>query len=374
MEEILVVENDPSTRRNLIQLLENIGYGVLAAANGDEAFELLENHSPDLIISEIIMPGIDGYELLNKVNGEGKDDYIPFIFLSVGTEITDFRKAMEAGADDYITKPYKAKELVTSIETRIKKKVKLERKFQNVKGKIIRNINHSLRSPMIPIISYSKMIMDNDMQLSSIEVKDMAGKIKYSGSCMLKFLDKLLILAELEEEKFGKIEDGSNSVIEMLYQSINMIASVMRRKEDMIININDAFIRTADPYIGIMINELLENACKFSRPGSCIEISSLSEGPFHSITITDYGMGINASQIVRMSAFLQNGTEAINNDGIGLGLKIVRKIAKRNSIIVNIDSIFGEYTSVNIKLPLSVRDRFINNMSGEIQEIMPQIE
>lgn len=351
MADVLVVEDNFSTRHNIVNLLEKSGYTVLSAESGEDALERIGIETPDLIISDIMMPGIDGFELFKQVNGDDKDDHIPFIFLTAKTEIEDVREGMLAGADDYITKPFKAKDLLNSVETRLKKRSKYIQKIEQFKSNITRNISHEFRTPLVPIMGYSQMIKENYWQLGPDEVLEMAGKIHSSGAWMLRLIEKFLLLVEMEENQNSEYE-SCISVKDTITNLIKRITSSEGRKDDFLVNVADASVRIPEEQLATILTELLENSIRFSNPGSPIEVSSTLEEGFYLITITDYGKGMTPDQIKLISPFLQFSREGMHRAGLGLGLAVVRKIAGMNDASVNIESELGIFTKVIIKLPI----------------------
>lgn len=121
METILIIEDNEDIRENVTEILTLSDYKVLAAPNGKEGIVVAQNNDVDLIICDIMMPGIDGYGVLHVLHKDAKTQNIPFIFLTSKSERSDFRAAMELGADDYITKPFAGNELLHAIQSRLKK-------------------------------------------------------------------------------------------------------------------------------------------------------------------------------------------------------------------------------------------------------------
>jgi DNA-binding response OmpR family regulator len=126
---ILLIEDNKAVRENIMEILELANYQVLGAENGKVGVELATNETPDLIICDIMMPELDGYGVLHMLSKAPKTSAIPFIFLTAKAERTDFRKGMEMGADDYITKPFDDIELLNAVEMRLKKAELLKSEF-----------------------------------------------------------------------------------------------------------------------------------------------------------------------------------------------------------------------------------------------------
>jgi len=123
---VLVIEDNNDIRENVIEILELAGYTVYEASNGKTGIELARKHLPDIILCDIMMPGLDGYGVLYMLNKQPETGAIPFIFLSAKAEHVDLRKGMEMGADDYLTKPFDDMELLTAVESRLNKKQQLD--------------------------------------------------------------------------------------------------------------------------------------------------------------------------------------------------------------------------------------------------------
>jgi DNA-binding response OmpR family regulator len=121
MKKILLIEDNDDIRENTAEILELSNYKVIVAENGKIGVEKAIEHTPDLIICDIMMPGLDGYGVLHAVHKNEAIKNTPFIFLTAKTERSDFRKGMELGADDYITKPFEGIELLNAVESRLKK-------------------------------------------------------------------------------------------------------------------------------------------------------------------------------------------------------------------------------------------------------------
>ena len=121
MKTILIIEDNEDIRENVAEILMLSNYKVLTAIHGKEGIEVAQKNHPDLIICDIMMPGVDGYGVLHVLHKDPGTQNIPFIFLTSKSERSDFRSAMEMGADDYITKPFSGNELLNAIESRFRK-------------------------------------------------------------------------------------------------------------------------------------------------------------------------------------------------------------------------------------------------------------
>ncbi len=126
---IVLIEDNAAVRENIEEILQLAAYEVHSAPNGKKGVDIVLNEKPDLIICDIMMPELDGYGVLHMLSKNPKTSSIPFIFLTAKADRTDFRKGMEMGADDYITKPFDDIELLNAVETRLKKSDLLKTEF-----------------------------------------------------------------------------------------------------------------------------------------------------------------------------------------------------------------------------------------------------
>ncbi|MBP6588655.1 MAG: response regulator [Chitinophagaceae bacterium] len=126
MKKILVIDDNPDIRENTSEILELAGFKTFMAVNGKKGVDAALREKPDVIVCDIMMPDLDGYGVLHMLRKNEATQHIPFIFLTAKTERSDFRKGMEMGADDYITKPFEDIELLNAIEARLKKAAVLD--------------------------------------------------------------------------------------------------------------------------------------------------------------------------------------------------------------------------------------------------------
>ncbi len=126
---VLVIDDNLDIRENTAEILDLAGYKTFTAEKGKQGVDIAQKEKPDIIVCDIMMPELDGYGVLHLLKKNDETQHIPFLFLTAKTERSDFRKGMEMGADDYITKPFEDIELLNAIETRLKKVEVLENRY-----------------------------------------------------------------------------------------------------------------------------------------------------------------------------------------------------------------------------------------------------
>lgn len=143
MKKILVIEDNAEVRENLEEILELSGYEVLTAEDGKVGVEIALKELPDLVLCDVMMPKLDGFGVLNILSKKSSTADIPFVFLTAKTEKSDFRRGMNLGADDYVTKPFYKDELLTVIETRLRKSEQIRKKFDRTENGLSAFINEA---------------------------------------------------------------------------------------------------------------------------------------------------------------------------------------------------------------------------------------
>lgn len=129
MKKILVIEDEKPVLTNIIEILESGGFSAIGAENGEIGVQLATQEIPDLIICDIMMPVLDGYGVLTKLRSQPLTEIIPFIFLTAKADKSDLRQGMNLGADDYIAKPFRRRELLEAVNTRLEKQAAVMQKY-----------------------------------------------------------------------------------------------------------------------------------------------------------------------------------------------------------------------------------------------------
>ena len=148
-ETILVIEDNEKMRENIVEILEMADYNTISAENGKIGVALAKKHSPDLVLTDIMMPELDGYGVLRAIENIPAIASIPVVFITAKSEVSDFRKAMDLGADDYLIKPFTGDDILKVVAARLKKSQNMKAPYQNVEGLMFNNggnrteINHT---------------------------------------------------------------------------------------------------------------------------------------------------------------------------------------------------------------------------------------
>lgn len=320
---ILLVEDEDDLRENLKEILEMDGFDVYALSNAPEGLKMLEEKSFDLIISDILMPKMNGYEFLKEVRSNPVLVNVPFLFLTAKVSKEELRKGMDEGAEDYLIKPIFEVDLINAVNASLKKRQDRLKWVESTIGDIVdkeRNVKyHELRTPLFGILSTLEYL--TQIQPSELVEAENVGLLKVAHQAaerLNKSLLKLTLFQELASLKHPpyKIDSIKYSVSQAIANS-GMNMKVRLEGPDFTIEINEqlwAFI----------IHELLENCIKFSTPDS--EISVVFES--HGVSIKNQQKYLDKNFNLIIKPFGQVKREFFEQQGLGLGLYICQEYLK----------------------------------------------
>ncbi len=349
MKKILVVEDEPGLRENIITLLEIRGFEIIPAVDGMDALKKLEFITPDLIISDIMMPYLDGYELFKRIKENEKTRFTPFLFLTAKSDLTSIRQGMSLGVDDYVTKPFSSEDLYKAINTRLEKVNLYDEKIEQVKNSIRTALPHELRTPLIGILGYSEIILSDQFELGKEEIIEMVERISYSAKRLHNRIEKFLQLADLDLiTKNSSNNLNSECVIsndEVKLSSFDHL-HIKERVQDIELDIEPAFLKMHNRFLHMILKEVLENAVKFSHNGTTIFVKGEKKASTYLLTITDFGVGMHQNEIDSIEAFKQFDRDFHQLDGQGLGLTFVKKAIDYYDGSFTIESQKNKFTRV----------------------------
>ena len=190
---ILIIEDDSNIRESLSEILMSQGYKTLVQENGKKGIACALQEFPDLIICDIMMPEADGYEVIQALQNHDSLKCVPFIFLSAKSQQSDMRTGMCSGADDYLTKPFKARDLFDAVETRLKKCEEQRKLMNELQDEFIEMANHEFRTPLTSIAFAAGSLSRYNIESESPESRKLAkiqNQVKKISDLIERFLVK----------------------------------------------------------------------------------------------------------------------------------------------------------------------------------------
>ncbi len=335
---ILIVDDTPKNIQVVGTILREKEYNISVATNGLDAIKLTDKALPDIILLDIMMPEMDGYETCKILKGNEKTKDIPIIFLTAKNEIEDKIKGFDLGAVDYITKPFNIPELLARVKTHLELKFgrediielnKKNEKESNERKELLHVLCHDLSNPFHSLISVLDMVEHTGMEFNK-ELQNDVKKIVENG---VNTIDLVRKMQSIEDNKID-IELSPVNLLFAAHSSLGILENkIVKKNIDIKINIeNDLHIIAEETsLINSVISNLLTNAIKFSFNDTIIEISAKEKEDGKVIfSIKDNGIGMPAE--LADSVFDVNKAttrEGTNGEaGTGYGMPLVQKFAK----------------------------------------------
>ena len=365
---VLVVDDVEQNVAVVSQILRTNGYAVMAAFNGETALRMLEKHIPHLILLDIMMPGMDGFEVCAKIKENENLRQIPIIFLSALSDTDVKVKAFNTGGVDYISKPFQEAEVLARVAVHIKI-ARLEHEQRELieqlserneeKDRLMQIVSHDLRSPLGGIKGLSQILTDGEEAEMPEIVREFSEIIVQTSDTLLNLVNDLLDLAKIESGK-QRVNLTEFDIVSTLQNVVKLQEKVAQSKGLQLLFENTIelipFQLVADePKIMQVINNLLSNAIKFTPKGGAVTLRLQPQGDDRLlIVVQDTGIGIPAEHLPRVFEKFGNhqrsGTSG--EKGTGLGMTIVKRFVELHGGAIDVESQQGKGTTFTISLPI----------------------
>lgn len=373
---ILIVDDTQQNVQVLSQMLRDVGYKVFAAFNGPDALNLVSKRLPDLILLDVMMPEMNGFDVCHKLKSDERTAEIPIIFLSALSDVEAKINAFEAGGVDYITKPFQQQEVLARINLHLELK-SLERdrvKYINElkinqerlehlnkeKDDVLAIISHDMRNPLGGIIGISNLLRTESVS-DPEELHEMLKLIESSAEKLLDLVNDLLDIAVIEANSFV-VEYHETSISDLIKDVIQLHYPAAKSKQIHLSTNNPdepVLLQVDYSKISQVIGNLISNAIKFTQPDGTIrvenELFDHNNVPSVKITISDTGIGIPEESMPvlfnKMGGHQRSGTSG--EKGTGLGMPLVKRYVEVHKGEILVESKINEGTTFTILLPLN---------------------
>lgn len=335
---ILIVDDVPTNIMLVQAILRKEGYTLITTDNGIKALELVKELKPNLILLDIMMPGMDGYEVLTELKANPETQDIPVIIMSALSDMQSIVKGYQLGAIEYVTKPFQREELIKRISLRhelfnIKRiRQELEETIKS-RDKLYSIIAHDLRSPIGSLqMMNNAILMMIDKEQVSHEVYEMLQMMNKTSEDVYQLLENLLQWAKNQQQKQTP-QKQEIDIHELIKQTTSSFAVLTSQKKLTLhtVNMDEPLNCIVDPdMVKTIMRNLISNAIKFSYEDGEIVISSDIKDKEIIISVEDNGTGIKKVDqeklLNRTTHFTTYGTN--NEKGAGLGLMLCKDFAE----------------------------------------------
>jgi|GEM_PF-123044 len=380
---ILAVDDNPKTLKLLAILLPSEKFRIDYAFTGEEAIKLAGEDCYDLVLLDIGMPGMDGFETCKKIHNNQKNREVPVIFVTGRSDIESLKKAFQSGGVDYLTKPFNPDELLARVQTHIELKrykdnqkrlnswleekivertheiqeanAKLELANQELqsldvaKTEFLRMINHEIRTPLNTILGFINILKDEVKSSNLIEIIEY---LEISSARMEKFLMVVLQITELMTYKkllsvevipVGRLIDSS-----LVKLQTKLISKAITPEIEG--NVSKIVIQGNFKHMDLCFESVIENAVQHSPDGSKIIIRVVEEKPYVVCEIIDAGQGFSEYALSNLFKFFAVGERHIDQN-LGLDLALAKLIMDAHQGIIEIRN--NENVGATVKLKLN---------------------
>lgn len=353
MKTILLIDDDEAILDTFSLALKRPGRRVLTASSGEEGIALAHQHLPDLIISDINMPGTDGQSVLQAMRTDPKLATKQIVLMTGNSSAVTSRTGMNLGADDFLLKPFSLDDLLRCVEARLQRadlswRVE-DRVVLDLRSTLSTILPHELFTPLAGILGLTEVLRAEFTRLPPAEIDEILADIQRSGERLHRTLRNYLLLLELPTTTAGPLTESvvpAPKLRPALTAALETTLARHGRTADATVALADVSLVCDPTHLPIILEEVLDNACRFSRQGTPLAVDLRADG---TLRVTDAGRGMSAEQIERIGAFHQFDRKKHEQQGLGLGLALVKKLAARCAATFAITSDVGAGTTVTVR-------------------------
>ena len=362
---ILIVDDVPSNVSVLFDFLTTHDFEVSVAQSGESALQLIDYEVPDLILLDVMLPGMDGLETCQRFKSNPKTQAVPIIFMTALSETIDKVKGFQAGAVDYITKPFQQEEVLARINTHLtihqlqqqlhEQNTVLELQNIELSAKNVeldtfaRTVAHDLKNPLQSLVGFADLLLDTLVSRLDPEEWEYLQYISQAGQKMLEIINSLLLLAKVSQQE---IESTPLDMLKIIAQVQQRLAPIIRESQGEII------LPTAWPMAqgyALWVEEIwvnyLSNGLKYSGQPPRLELGATPYKNKIRFWVRDNGPGLSPSDQVKLFHPFTRLPQTQTQEGHGLGLSIARRIAEKLGGEVGIESQPGQGCLFYFTLP-----------------------
>lgn len=363
---ILSVEDHPSLREAIQRMLGRAGYAVLSAGNGVEALQVMNETVPDLILADINMPEMDGYDFYKAVRARPEGVTIPFIFLTALAGREDRLKGKSLGAEDYLVKPFDPKELLVAVSARLERaraiRESAEVEIDQIKQQIVTVLGHELRTPLTYIKGYSELALEDVPSLSQELLQEFLYGINQGAERLTRLANDFLQLIQFDTGQaaatFHQVAEVGHDLDEIVTRTVHQFDARAEAK-GLILEIDVQRdlppVLLCKPHFVDALGRLVDNAIKFSLDeGKRVMVDVQASSGWIAVAITDEGVGIPAAGIPHLfERFWQIDRDLLEQQGTGMGLAIARELIHLHGGEIGVESAPGNGSTFTIRLPVA---------------------
>ena len=366
---VLIVDDNPLIVNVLRSLLLSEQYAVCTAQNGKEALGLLERNSVDVIICDVMMPKMDGYQFHHQVREKAEYSHIPFVFLTALDHAQEVHRGRETGADEYITKPFDPKNLISVVRGKIVRakgiKNSTEQRYDGFRKRVIHTLSHEFRTPLVAINTGTEMLLEQLVKehghLEAVKVQGLLEAIHRGGQRLERLVTDFMLLQQVEAgiaERLFRDRGKDCDAGALLKTFLDSFEENFKRESfsvtvENMLSEGDGVIHIYEPQILDILKRVASNSLKFKSEHREIKIFCYQQESVVIYEIRDRGIGFDPARLKEaIDTFGQLDRDKLEQQGGGLGLAIASKYAKINNAKLEFAARPGGGAVVSLVIPI----------------------
>ena len=364
---VLMVDDVFENIDMMLRVLNREGYEVIIAKDGEEAMVKVDEHQPDIILLDVMMPGIDGFQVCQRLKQNDATKDIPVIFITALANTVYIVKGFEVGAVDFITKPFRPKEVVARVNTHLtvtRQRKEIERlreqdriyfeKLTAMKDDVMNMASHDLKNPLNNVKTAVSLLRRQGNGTLDEKGEELLRIIENSAEQMKNLISGLLDLAKIETGrainlqpvKLDKFLDDNMSIFKLAASDKAIDLTFIPLEEDAVVPMDLERMEQ-------VLQNLLSNAIKYTPNGGKVTLTAEITPDSAIIKVQDTGMGIPPDDLPHLfeKFYRVKNSAHMQVEGTGLGLSIVKSIVENHDGIIKVESELNRGTTFSIHLP-----------------------
>ncbi|RCR66781.1 hybrid sensor histidine kinase/response regulator [Larkinella punicea] len=358
--QILIIEDEEQIRENVAEWLRLNGFEVETAPDGKQGVTQAILERPDLILCDVLMPHMDGYQVLETIRSNRSLTTVPFMFLTAKTDLKDVRRGMSLGADDYLTKPFTGESLLLAVENRLQRealrKASLQAQLAEQHLKMAQTAGHEYNTTLNGIIGMSTLLANHLDEFDDEDTVSMLETIRVCGLRLKRSLDNVhrmgvLLHLDPSQKSYAFFTSGTTTLRpERVKEQIRLVENRQEQQVSWRVDVEEATLQISEENLTLIVDELIDNAIKFSDQTGIV-VTGYLEGEEYRLTVGNKGRTFKPEHVAQIAPYTQFDRQEFEQQGFGLGLAIVKKLVELNHGSLSIGCYPDGWTKAMVWLP-----------------------